>query len=310
LGDDLDIAVLVAVFNRVSVTLAGLTSLRRAVEGQSVARFHIFLLDDASPDGTAAAVRASFPDVHVLEGTGNLWWVRGMDAAYRAARAHGVSWDAYLLFNDDVVLNPEAFEAMLRGFAELNNEQPTALYGSMCTAEGKPSYPGRSINPRHRPGRPFSPRLLMETAPNGSFQPCDTFHANCLLVPASLMDELGGMNPAFLHRHGDTDLGFRLAKRGCRNLIMPGYVGICELNPPFPIAPTFASRIWQAFNPPNPIADELRLTFRYYPLHSAVGNMLVRFAYILRDAIKPRRTPMSKAAWQALRARQAPRPAR
>lgn len=307
----MQIAVLVAVFNRVSVTLAGLASLYAAVERQSVAGFHLFMLDDASPDGTAGAVRTRFPEVHVLEGSGNLWWVRGMNVAYQAARDHGVAWDAYLLFNDDVQLHPEAFEAMLRAFAELNEERPTALYGPMCTSLGKPSYPGRSVNPRHHPLIwPFAPNLLMDILPDGTLRPCDTFHANCLMVPAKLMDELGGMDSSFLHRHGDTDLGFRLAKKGCRNLIMPDYVGTCELNPPFPIAPTFFSRLWQALNPPNPLADELRLTFRFYPFHLAVGNMLIRIAYLFRNAVWPRGAPMSKAEWKALKRHQATRPAR
>lgn len=293
------IAVLIATFNRVAVTLSGLASLFQAIEAQSEAAFEVFLLDDASPDGTADAVRARFPAVRVLDGSGRLWWVRGMDVAYRAARAQG-PWDAYLLYNDDVALRPEALGDMVRAFTELNRDSPAALYGSMCTSSGRPSYPGRSINPRHNPlKRPFAPRLLMETPPDGTIRPCDTFHANCLMVPGDLMDRLNGMDPSFLHRHGDTDLGFRLGRMGCRNLIMPDYVGICELNDPFPIAPTILSRFWQQLTPPNPIADELRLVFRYYPFPVALGNALIRIAYLFRNAIRPPRPPMTKAQWRA-----------
>ncbi len=260
----------------------------------------MFLLDDASPDGTAAAVRERFPQVHVLDGTGNLWWVRGMDVAYKAALASGTKWDAYLLYNDDVVLNPGALGDVVETFVALNREAPAALYGPMCTSDGKPSYPGRSVNPKHNPlRRPFNPRLLMETPPNGAIRPCDTFHANCLLVPGDLMEELGGMDPWFLHRHGDTDLGFRLARRGCRNLVMPHYVGTCELNPPFPVAPTMLTRLWQGLNPPNPISDEIKMVLRYYPLHIALGNVLIRIGYLFRDAFRPKRIPMTREQWKA-----------
>jgi GT2 family glycosyltransferase len=296
----LKIAVLIATYNRVAITLTGLASLFDAINAQSAATFEVFLLDDASPDGTADAVRAHFPQVHVIDGTGNLWWVRGMDVAYRAARAAGTDWDAYLLYNDDVQLRPDALGEMVQTFTKLNDEGRAALYGPMCTSTGRPSYPGRSINPRHNPlWKPFAPRLLMETPPNGTLRTCDTFHANCLMVPGDLMDRLGGMDPAFLHRHGDTDLGFRLARLGCRNLVMPDYVGVCELNDPFPIAPTILSRFWQQLNPPNPLSDELRLVFRYYPFPVAVGNAIIRILYLFRNALRPTRAPMTMEQWRS-----------
>lgn len=293
------IAVLVAVFNRVDTTLEGLASLYAEIAKQTEASFEVFLLDDASPDGTADRVREHFGEVHVLDGTGNLWWVRGMDVAYKAALRHPSAFDAYLLYNDDVRLKAGALQEVVRTFVELNNEAPTALFGSMCTADGQPSYPGRSVDSRHHPFRPFSPRLLKPTLPNGQVQPCDTFHANCLVIPAGIMEELGGMDPWFLHRHGDTDLGFRLARRGVRNMIMPDYVGLCELNPPSPLAPTFWSRVRQQLNPPNSIFDEMKMALRYYPLPTALVNIAVRFAYLFRNAWRPRQQPMTAEAWRA-----------
>lgn len=297
------IAVLIAVFNRKTTTLGGLTAFFAAVEQQRRAEFKVFLVDDASPDGTALAVRETFPDVTVIDGSGALWWVRAMDVAYRAALDSGEAWDAFLLYNDDVVLDPGALGRLVETFSELNAQAPAALYGSMRTQDGKPSYPGRGINPAHRWWRPFNPRLLAPVLPNGQVRACDTFHANCLLVPSELMNRLGGMNPKFHHRHGDTDLGFRLKRLGCRNLIMPDYVGTCELNAPFPIAPTIKGRLYQGFNPPNPIWDEIRMVFGYYPWPIACANSLIRFAYLARDVFWPRRPVMSHDCWQRQRDR-------
>jgi GT2 family glycosyltransferase len=295
----LKISVLITVFNRIDTTLAGLESLFASIAAQREAEFDVYVTDDASPDGTAAAIRAQFPQVHVIDGTGNLWWVRGMDLAYQASKKSGHKYDAYLLYNDDVALAPAAMGQLVAAFRTLNNEAPTALYGPMCTTEGRSSYPGRSINPKHRAHKPFHPRLLMETPPNGTFRACDTFHANCLLVPAHLYEALGGMDPVFHHRHGDTDLGFRLAKSGCRNMVMPDYVGRCELNAPFAVAETFMGRVRQALYPPNPLSDELHLVFRHYAFPSAIANACVRIAYLARDVLFPGKRRRAVAQWHA-----------
>lgn len=291
-GRDLRIAVLITTFNRVAVTLRGLEAFFAAVAQQDIASFEVFLVDDASPDGTAAKVRAAFPEVHVSLGNGKLWWNGGMVQAYRDALAAPHEYDAYLLYNDDVILKPGALEELVQTFVELNRQGPAALTGSMCTSDEppRPSYPGLSINPKHNPlRRPFHPRLLMQVPPDGTLKECDTFHANCVLIPASLMLRSGGIDPIFHHRHGDTDLGFRLRRMGCRNFMMPDYVGICELNPPFPVPPSLVGRLMFNLAPPNPIYDDLNMVFRRYPFHIACANSVIRIAYLVRNALWPAR---------------------
>lgn len=292
MGPTVRIAVLITTFNRVAVTLRGLQAFIDATKRQSLAEFDIYLVDDASPDGTAEAVRRDFPDVHVSSGDGNLWWNGGMVQAYQDALAAPAEYDAYLLYNDDVILFPDALQDLISTYIQLNQAAPAALTGSMCTSHEppKPSYPGLSINPKHRPlRRPFHPRLLMQVPPDGTLKQCDTFHANCVLIPADLMHRAGGIDPLFHHRHGDTDLGFRLRDMGYDNYMMPDYVGICELNPPFAVPPTLWGRLKFNFAPPNPIYDDLRMVFRRYPFRIAVGNALIRLLYLVRNAIWPAR---------------------
>jgi len=74
-------AVVAASFDRKETTIRCL----HAVHGQSIRAswgMDVFLLDDASPDGTADAVRAAFPTVHVFDGTGTLFWSGGMRAVF------------------------------------------------------------------------------------------------------------------------------------------------------------------------------------------------------------------------------------
>ena len=76
------VAVLVACYNRVQVTLP---NLGRLIEGLDrwKADYQIFLLDDASPDMTGAKVREAYPQITVVEGTGSLFWNRGMHSRSR-----------------------------------------------------------------------------------------------------------------------------------------------------------------------------------------------------------------------------------
>ena len=60
----------------------------------------VFLTDDGCTDGTAEAVENLFPSVHILEGSGDLFWNRGMLMAWKAA-AGTKDYDAYIWLNDD-----------------------------------------------------------------------------------------------------------------------------------------------------------------------------------------------------------------
>jgi GT2 family glycosyltransferase len=73
------VAVAIASYNRCETTLRCLaTLLAQNGLGESWT-MDIHLLDDASPDGTAANVAKHFPSVTVISGTGSLFWGGGME---------------------------------------------------------------------------------------------------------------------------------------------------------------------------------------------------------------------------------------
>lgn len=275
-------AVLVTSFNRVATTLRGLGALFEAAQAQSLTTLDVFLVDDASPDNTGSIVKEHFPQVRVIAGTGQLYWNRGMCRAYETARRAG-TYDAYLLFNDDATLMPDALERLLSGYLELNRTAPSVIVGAMCSrVTGETTYAGFSIAAKFRPST-FNP-----VYPDGTLRECDTFNGNCVLVPASLMHEVGGPDPAYHHSYGDIDLGLVLRKRGCKSYLLPEHAGYCEPNNGSRKS-DFLKRIRALYSPPHPVSDQVHFTYKRYSWPLATVIAVAQVFKRITSAIVPQK---------------------
>ena len=77
---------LVTVFNRCDITIQGLRRLYVAIAAlPGDYFFDVYLTDDGCTDGTPKAVAAEFPDIHIVQGDGSLFWGGGMRLAWKAA---------------------------------------------------------------------------------------------------------------------------------------------------------------------------------------------------------------------------------
>lgn len=177
------------------------------------------LLDDASRDGTAAAVRERFVAVHVLEGTGELYWAGGMAVAEREARK--ANPDYLLWLNDDVVLERTALQLLI---ATANRARPAIAVGAVRDpASGKVSYSGL----RRRDHHPLRFELV---EPADEPLPVDTFNGNVVVVPRRAAAAVGLIDGRFGHGAADLDYGLRARAAGVATLLAPGSVGICPKN--------------------------------------------------------------------------------
>ena len=75
------IAVLMACHNRVQLTLKCLNHLYEQNGLGKDFCFQVFLVDDASTDGTSIEIAKHFPKVNITKGNGELYWNRGMFTA-------------------------------------------------------------------------------------------------------------------------------------------------------------------------------------------------------------------------------------
>jgi GT2 family glycosyltransferase len=172
------------------------------------------LVDDGSRDGTGEAVRQGFPQVNVLQGDGNLYWCGGMRVAWNAAAQQDP--DYYLLLNDDTLLLEKALLELL-GICGSPDNRILAIASIQDPETGTASYGGVK-----RPGG--------LAAPNGQLQDCQTFNANCVLLPRKVYQELGIFHHAYTHGMGDTDYGLQANRKAIRILSSARFLGTCQLN--------------------------------------------------------------------------------
>lgn len=218
------IAVLVTCHNRKDVTIAGLSSLVEAFSAVPTIEPTFVVVDDGSLDGTGADVSMRFPYMHIIFGDGSLYWNGGMRRAFEVARTYG-PFDAYLLFNDDVLVNTKAAEAFFEDYRLLNRNAPAILVAATVDDAGSISYSGMRRMSRWRP------LAVTRVIPNGSQQRCDTFNGNFVLLPGPVFENIDGLDPRFIHAYGDVDLGYRAAAAGVPIWLAEVPIGQCNAAP-------------------------------------------------------------------------------
>ena len=203
------IAILITSHNRKLKTLKCLSNLYEQEGIFTEFNLDVFLVDDASTDGTAEAIRNQFPEVNIITGDGTLFWNRGMHLAWATA-ASLKEYDYYLWLNDDTFLFKYALNSLLK--CTLND-------AIVCgTTKSKFS--------RHVTyGAYFNRKLII---PNGNTQIANCFNGNCVLVPKDVYNTLGNLDPIFQHALGDFDYALRAVKAGVHIFVCPVYTATCE----------------------------------------------------------------------------------
>ena len=208
-------------YNRREKTLKALRALHEQMLPADV-EVDTYLFDDASKDRTAEAVRLQFPQVRILRGDGKHFWNRGMRVAWE--EAFGEGYDYYLLLNDDTVLYRDALITLLDTAQYYANR--AIVVGSIQDPETKVhTYGGlKRIGWWH-------PLRFVLVPPSTNPVECETMNGNCVLIPHTIAQQIGNLDPAFTHSMGDIDYGLRARRNGFAIVIAPGYLGTCSRNP-------------------------------------------------------------------------------
>ncbi len=218
------IAVLLTCFNRKEKTLQSLSSLYAAVKAYpGDLDIQVFLTDDGSSDGTGDAVRANYPEIKVLQGTGSLYWAGGMRNSWNAAREAG-GFDGYFLLNDDTNVYDSLWTELFNThqYCLKNYKRPGVYVGSTIDKVTREISYGGNV---------FTNRLTARykrLIPNGETpQMCELGNANIMLVPNTVVQEIGILSEGFIHGMADYDYTLLARKNKIPVLTAPNYLGEC-----------------------------------------------------------------------------------
>lgn len=220
----LTIGVAMTCFSRREQTLEAIKHLYASSLPASVS-LQVFLTDDGSSDGTADAVRRSYPLVTILHGNGSLFWNGGMRSSLAAAYASGVNFVLWL--NDDSLLTPTAIQELLDTELRCATKtgKPVVVVATTCDiATGEVSY-GGVIFPVW--WRRTTPRIVHSAVEDVE---CESVNGNIVLVPREIYQTVGNLDAAFIHGLGDFDYGFRVRRAGYSVYSAKGIHGFCSRN--------------------------------------------------------------------------------
>jgi len=217
----LRVAFLISVHNRREDTLAFLDVCYREIDhlkAEEKYSFDIYLVEDGCTDGTFDAVSEKYPQVHLIRGSGELYWNQGMRLAWSEAAKE--DYDFYLWLNVDTILVEGALAILMETSEYVRHR--AIVVGTVKFTSLSLSYGGRT-----RSGKIVSPDPVIPV-------PCYTFNGNLVLVPKAVYSVLGNLEERYHHGFGDYDYGARAAKADIPRVVAPGILATCDRDNPIP----------------------------------------------------------------------------
>jgi len=206
---EVDVSVVVPMYNQTAMTLACLRSLAAL---RTEARVEVILVDDASTEDTSALAR--IPALRRLRQETNQGFIRSSNTGAALARGR------HLLFlNNDAEIAPDALDALLRtarDWPDAGMVGAKLVYpdGRLQEAGGLIWSDGSAWNIGRR-GRADQPAF-------DHAREVDYCSGACLLIERSLFQELGGFDEHYLPAYGeDSDLAFKVREVGLKVVYQP-----------------------------------------------------------------------------------------
>ncbi len=207
----LDLSLVIVNWNTKELLLACLQSLATNLDHPS---HEIWLVDNASSDGSVEAVAERFPEVKIIRNERNLGFAAANNKALRLMHGRYA-----LLLNTDTIVTPGAIQQLYRFLEE--NPRVGMAGGQLLNRDGSkqnsianfPTIPALLVNETIL-------RLLWPTKYPSKRQryleplAVDSCIGACLMVRKAAMDEVGGLDERYFFYFEETDWARAMAAQG------------------------------------------------------------------------------------------------
>ena len=211
------IFIIIPVHNRKQITLNCLESLSK---NGDLEHYHVVVVDDGSPDGTAQAIQALYPDIVVLHGDGNLWWTEAIKKGMEYDYEQGAKF--FIWLNDDTVPSRGCIPAIVTECTQ----HPNKIVSAQCYASSAfdvPTYGGQA--------KEFLSIKLFHTPP-GQTIACDCMSGNLVCLPRSVVEKIGYPPSKQLpHCLADIVYTWEAKKAGYELEVLGDATAVCAFNP-------------------------------------------------------------------------------
>lgn len=224
MGNPITVSVIVVSYNTRELTIEALRSVERTCE----LPYELLVVDNASSDGTAAAIRQELPNATLFEQQENLGFGRANNVAMEKARGRYLlllNSDARLISDGDVTRLIDRLERM-PGVGvigpKLVGEEGT-LQSSARRFLGLANEIVRRFQIHH-----FMPRRIAATLLLGPYWAHDSVYeadwivGACMLVPRQVYERVGGFDPEFFMYGEEQEWCWRIRRAGFRIVFDPG----------------------------------------------------------------------------------------
>jgi GT2 family glycosyltransferase len=190
------------------------------------------IVDNASADGSAAAVEAAFPQAKLIRLSKNVGFGRANNAGLEACKGSSL-----LLLNPDVLLEPGCVDRLADFLAA--HPEAGAVGPRLQRPDGRLDLAARRAFPapaaalyrlsglsRLFPDSPRFGRYNLGHLPADQLQEIDSGTAACLLVRRAAIDEVGFFDPDYFMYGEDLDLCYRIKEAGWRVYYLPDAVAV------------------------------------------------------------------------------------
>jgi hypothetical protein len=186
----------------------------------------IWIVDNASTDGTVEMVRAEFPEAHLIANSENVGFTRGNNQALAQARGR------YLfLLNPDTELHPGALATLLNyldAHTRVGIAGPRLFYGDGTTQSSRRRFPtlatafleSTRLQQWFPHSRILSRYYMLDTADDAT-QSVDWINGSAMFVRREVYEQIGSLDETFFMYSEELDWCYRAKQTGWEVVYLP-----------------------------------------------------------------------------------------